>query len=444
MTSGSAKDYASIITYDNGGTAKGNLKLYMNDDSKKTKSTDLDSWTNFENLIDVTASGSDDVDYGRRLIGYSLNKDGDIDGTYPDIDATGTITWGDNAKDGWYAAGAGKAIMPSNTVLKNMNQIAGKTGLSGVQELVVDENAVVFTYETSVADGAKAEITGVSKVANIEKDKSTALTGQVEALVRDGKVVAMIVFDTDCTGASTDSYAVVSAVDSAVNSAGDKAYTLTGYIDGKKLADDSTYTSSQFTITGLETVQVYKLKYNDDKNVSKMTAETAILGTAGGAGAKISANGYTSDGYIKTGTSVSAISANAVYYEVVFESAGTIGSGIKEFKPYNGTIYAGMDVWAFDTDTDVDGLDVIVIDKGTVKTYTDLELDITPSTVTVVSGAAATTYAAVATNGSGAHGFVSATGVPAGTTVTWANDVLTVDPSGATATPSAVTVTVNS
>ncbi len=451
VTSGSAKDYASIVTYDVGGTADGNMKLYLADDSKKTYATDIDSFARFEALVDnvvFPAAGDDTADFGSRLIGYSLNSDGEIDGTYPAVSTTGTVTWGDNAADGWYTAGVTTAIMPSNTVLKVMSPLAGGPAVN----LVVDPDAVVFTYETPAAVPV---VTGISKVADIEKDATATLTGTVEALVRDGEVVALIVSEADCTGSSTDSYAVVSGTSQAVNSAGDKALVLEGMIDGKKIADDSVYTSGTGTVagaivsgvgSGYETVNLYKLKYNDDNNISSMTQQLApVLGAAGGAGTVVTANGYTSDGYIKTGANgatLTAVADNAVFYEVVFETPTSNTSGVDEYKAFNGTIYAGMEVWAYDTDSDTDGADIIIISKNGIATYSTPTVTLgTAATITTAS-AVGTQICTLAYTGTGATVTVTDTAAVAGFTAAVSGSAIVVTSAATAAGTETVTVTV--
>lgn len=396
VTSGSAKDYATVVAYDQGGTSGGNIKIYKADDSKKTYSNDLDNFSAFANTVSPSA-------IGKRLIGYSLNKNGEIDGTYPKFLKDGTTEWGDNKEDGWYKATA--AIMPSNTVLKSVTPLV-TNGDSSKTTLVVDPDAVVFTYDNNTT----MEVNGVSKISNIEKDKSTPLSKPIEALVRDGKVVAMIVSEDDCNGTSTDSYAVVSDYQKSVNSVGDKALSLTGFIDGKEVkADkDQALTSGEGTLptvgsTAYTKVNVYKLKYNDDKNISKMEAVVA-----GGTGktdvvlnsAIISKDGYPTDNYIRTnsGATVTAISSDANWYEVEYKSNGDVD----KYKTFSGTFYPGMKVWAYETNDDKDGADIVIIYKNDVKPSSS---DYVEPTLTLGATTNVASNAAIGTQVSGKYTF---------------------------------------
>lgn len=394
VTSGSAKDYAVVLSMDTTGTNDGNMRLYLADDSKKTFSSDFDEWAWVKVNVDNTNNS-------KRLVGYGLDKDGEIDGVYPQTAAN---------------AGAwvnGPATFKSNSVV----------ALGG--DKVIDSDVVVFT------ESAAGAITGVAKIADVDKNTNAPIAG-VEALIRDGKIVALIVDEEYVSGSGDAQYAVISGATPAVNPAGDKAQMLAGWIDGKKMAKDTVYTSGTSTISDTANVLVYKIKYNDDKNISKADKIGAKVTNEA-----ITVSGYTSDNYLKTAGVTHAVANNAVYYEVVLKAGS-----VDEYKAFNGTVYPGMKVWLYETDDDSDGYDVVIINKaGAVTNYNDPTFVIADATITVTSGSSVTA-SAVAAAGTTPYTFVSASGAPADTVVTWANGVLNVDATAATATTAGVTVTV--
>ena len=358
VTSGSAKDYAVLLNWDTAGTLDGNMRLYLADDSKKTFSSDFDEWAWFSGGGAASLANN-----GNRLIGYGVDKDGVIDGVYPKTaaDASAWVT--------------GASTFKSNTVVT-----------IGGTDRVISSSVVVFTEDAAGA------ITGVAKIADVDKNTAGTIAG-VEALVRDNKIVALIVDEAFVSGSGDSQYAVVSAADSAVNPAGDKAQVLTGFIDGKKMDADTVYTSGQSTVANFEVVNLFKIKYNDDKNISKADGQSAVVTDTA-----ITKNGYVSDGFIKTGANgatVNAVADNAVFYEVVFETAGDETSGIDKYKAFNGTIYAGMDVWMYDTDTDEAGAEVVIIDKNGVSSYSEPSFTVTADAATLATTAGITTMASV-------------------------------------------------
>ncbi|QOX65057.1 S-layer homology domain-containing protein [Anoxybacterium hadale] len=304
VVSGSAKDYAVVL---NTGSFD-QIKLFLATDSSKVFDTDLTS-------AEYTAATSP----ANRLIGYGLDKDGAVDSVYT---------------DDFYVA-ATTAEIVSNKVFDD-----------GTRTYAIASDVVVFTK-----DGSDY---GVTKLADV--DKGTDSVGEIVSFIlRENKVVAMIVNEGIAAGSGDDSYAVISKTEASTNAQDDKAYLLTGFIDGKKMSE--VYTSSRSTIGEVTTgVAIYEFKYNDDKNVSKITKFT----TAPVTGA-VSADGKVSDGYIQLASGKKAIADNAVVYEVVFKDDNTT---VKEYKAYSGTIKATYNVWMYDTDDDKAGAEVVIIEKN--------------------------------------------------------------------------------
>lgn len=317
VTSGSAKNYAVVLATDTSGTLNGNMRLYLGDETKKTFESDLKSaeWTFLTTTNDVEAVGT-------RLIGYGLDKNGVIDSVYPAA-----------------ADGAAKWVTGSAATMASIKVI----DLGGSK--VVASDVVVFTK-----DGTNA-ITGVAKITDVSIGEDL---GSVEALIRDNKVVALIVDEDMVTGSDTDSYAVISNKKSELNGVDEKAYLLSGFIDGKKMSN--VFTANQnVPADSITAPAIFKITYNADNNISKLeiTTTTAL---------EVGTLGYTSDNFIKiTGGAVEAVATDAVFYEVVFD-----GTDVKEYKTFNGTIKAGYKVYLFEVDgsNDKDGADIVIVDRN--------------------------------------------------------------------------------
>jgi len=343
--SGTADNYA-ILKY--ASSSREEVKLYMADESSKMFSTDVsdDAKTLLGHL-----DGTDGY-----LVGYSLDKNGVVD----------TLEAG-------YTAGKAKIVDQANVVTYS-GVLESKKVLGDYR---IDDDVVVFTAKTINADGS-ADISddlGTTTIGNLDK-KGDNPGNKLFALYLDddGKTILAMIVDVDLdNGTGADTYAVISDRAYQKNAAGEKAYNLTGFIDGKAMKDVFTAKEGTGDYTGANSyatnVLVYKLKYDEDGNISKLTAqgpaEGATKATDGGLYVEDD-NQKVSNGYLVVnsaaagaGTSTTcAISANAVVYSVTFD-----GANVDEYARFNGTFKADHMVWLFETNDDEDGYDIVVYAK---------------------------------------------------------------------------------
>ncbi len=332
ITSGSADDYA--VVKDNAGSYNG-IKLYLADTTTKVFDTDVT-----EDVSATYANGT--------LVGYSLDKDGVID-KFEGPSHTSSVAFVNNKQMAVTAGGA-------YTTVK------------------IDSDVVVFTVN---GVGTTTDL-DVSKIADVDKwDTSKASATQfhdtVVLLNSDGDVVAVIVDEDYVTGASEDQYAVIDSVSAAAPN-GDKVQQLTGFIDGTKMGD--VYTSGKSTaddaLTDVEagTVNVYKIKYNAEGEISNIKSVAANGGTVIGNATTAYAYGaaglqYVADGVLKVAatTSLGAVTTYALADDVVVYGVEFDNGDIDEYSKYSGSIKAGTQLWLFNVDDDDNEYDIVIVAK---------------------------------------------------------------------------------
>ncbi len=337
VTAGSADNYA-VVTRANPTT--GQVKLYMADETEK--------------LYDVKSGTTDAVAAAdvSMVVAYSIDKDGEVDDYINS-----------------------RAVVVSDAYFENDKLLVVLTGagIAPAGKYKVDGDVTVFlTSDPTITPGALAGPSDLSvgKVSDLEKG-ATDGTAKMALYLEAGtnKVLAVLVPDSVNAGTSTDSYAVISAVDAATNGVGDKAQELTGYIDGKKMKEvfTSGQTVAPAVATSLAGINLYKIKYNADNNISKLTAvgNTPVTNQYGSTDLPFQ---YVSDGYLTLGAAGAAAAAGTTYavnpnaqvYKVTFKSNGDID----EYATFGGTIKAGDQVWMFNYDDDDSEYDCVIVKQN--------------------------------------------------------------------------------
>lgn len=330
VTAGSADQYAVITKAD---AVMDKVKAYLADDTTKT----------FELTNDCTESVAA-ADAGK-IAAYSINKDGDFDDY---------IVSNSDLVGGYFENNKLFKVTTDGGVLVSPNAYK------------VDGDVTVFISD-DMTDIANSSLS-IGKIDDLDKGTDGKAMYVVYYTAADG-ILAVIASDSVNGGTSTDSYAVISGVDKATNGVGDKAQELTGFIDGKKMKD--VFTSGQTVAVApaasLAGINLYKVKYNADNNISKLTAVGNTPVTNQYAAADIAFQ-YVSDGYLTLGAAGAnaaagttyAVATNAQIYKVTFKS----NNNIDEYSTFGGTIKAGDQVWMFNYDDDDNEYDVVIVKQN--------------------------------------------------------------------------------
>lgn len=327
-TTGTADTYAVVKAayVDEDAYDSGKIKLYLSDDSTKTlyladDLADIDhvtkssiaSVTNVAGVLKTTGA----------VIGYSLDKDGEID-TVDVTQANGSVE------------------IQSTKTLK-----------LGTASYTIDSNAVVFTF-----DAAKGIAGGDYDVAKLADMKKITTNGSI-ILNEDGKVGAILLPDTAVDSKSDDVYGVVNDWTRSKNG-DDDAYRLTGLIAGSEFSKKSEDDAAKYkNAAGKFSVYAIAVDAND--------IITDIVDLAG-----TNAKATEKSGYVVLGAIVDSLVSNK---SVIKDNAGNLWTveddvivyeydkNDKEFTKSSMTkIKAGYTVSMFDTkDDDADGVATIVI-----------------------------------------------------------------------------------
>lgn len=342
VTKGQANNYAVVTGANNTSGYDNIVKLVTADGSSKSYTFDMDEVTS------TTAALG-------QIVGYSLDKDGVIDGFANAITGTTKACITLDSSDG--------LIVNNTKALKYGNG-------SPSSSAVIASDVVVFTYAKGGASGTNFAGIGDVKVSSIDKVKTgeNIVVASAAALYldKDGKVVAMLIPAAKATKSDDSLYAVINGVSATANSDNDKVFELTGWANG---AEFTKLTDGKNVETGFGTyIQLYKLGTDANGTINSVK----LVGTAYDSTAASTAFSSTSgvvvksagSGYIKVSTGalgfnngeVIAISSNAKYYEVTYD-----GASIDEYTDFSGTPAEGDMVWVFDTDDDADGYDVVIV-----------------------------------------------------------------------------------
>ena len=181
----------------------------------------------------------------------------------------------------------------------------------------------------------------------------------VEAILRDGKIVAMIVDEDFADAGADDSYAVFNSK-TAKDNDGTKAYKLGGIADGKTFSDVlSTKQLASLSDAANEGVRMYKIEYNADGHISK--AENAATAADDYVTFNAAAAASKGDGYILNSATKQAIASNALWLKADMKSGDV---KVDEYATYNGKVVSGEEVFLYETDDDSDGYDIVIVQKN--------------------------------------------------------------------------------
>lgn len=287
------------------------VKLYSSDDTTKTFNVDTDEVT----MSALTTNA---------LIGYGLNKDGEVD----------TVNLN--------AINAGAAQLLSAKVLKT-----GVGATTPGATYPVDKDVVVFTYDGDY------DLTTIGDL-----DTLTTLSGIKQTSVRiilndDGDAVVAMLVDKAASGVTNDdTYAVINKLSTVPNADNDPIQKVTGFVDG---AEVTKYADKVNLITYAvdSNIALFKLTTNA---ADEITSYTVVSATA--AGNALGVVKDTKAGSLQIGTDWYAISDKAVVYQAKLDagkydySASTIGS-----------VKADYTVYLYETDDDNDGYDIVIYKK---------------------------------------------------------------------------------
>lgn len=251
-TSGSADTFGIVEAWDtNNGDQFDNpkVKLYLSDDSEKTfyfaetyadAATDMD-WVLSSDLTTVADvdTAMDTVITKSALIGYSLDSNGDMD----TVDVTSRIF------------PDGDVNFQSSKVLKVVSGAATKS-------FSIDSSCVVFTYEDSMTDTGKYDVSSLKDVETGDLVSPSAVI-----LNDDGDVVALFVEETNTSG-DDYIYGVINEKKTAKDDGGEEVSKFTGFIGGTAFSykADDTYTAKA------ETFDVYKIKLDANNVITEITS----------------------------------------------------------------------------------------------------------------------------------------------------------------------------
>jgi hypothetical protein len=234
VTSGKTDKYAVVMDND---TKYDKVKLYTSDDDS--------AWYEYTSDVNAAAVTTDAATgiQNLSLVAYSLDKDGKVD----------------NATNGGVNVATNATV--SGLTLKTDAPASYK----------INSDAIVY----GVTGGAIETVTTIGNV-----DTLTALGDIAFVLDGDGNVAAILVNNDFTSKTNTDSYAVISEVNSTENADADSVQQVIGFMDGAAL---DKLTNDDNTADGVDTVAagLYKVAFDADGAIKTVTAQTTANGADG-------------------------------------------------------------------------------------------------------------------------------------------------------------------
>ena len=290
--------YGVVTAYEPADFDDAKVRLYTIDDATKTFTIDGD---------EVTTALTESA-----LIGYGLDKDGAIDSVDLTVETATT------------------ASLISSKILD-----------LGTKTYAVASDVVVFTVDGG--DYAVVDIADVDTGATLVSGSAVQYI-----LDADDYVVAMVIsagFDT----ATSDGYAVVNKIVTAIDADDAIIQRVTGFVDGTSF---NKYTDGSNVVTFDDgVITVYDIDMNSDGIIIDSTAISAVVT----GGAIVALNSDKSA--VKVGSDWYAIADNAVVYLADDDSGYTYT--VSSLSSLRDT----YTITLFETDDDYDGADIVIFEK---------------------------------------------------------------------------------
>lgn len=306
------------------------VKLYQSDDATKTYYLADSDDMSYSKVGAATTSG---MSYSSlttgALIGYGLNKDGDVDTLNLNVVSASGVA----------------AYLQSAKVLK-----------VGAATFPVNSDAVVFTY-----DGSSYDLTSVSNLKLGSTNDLKINASMQYVLDKDGNnVVAMVVNATADGKSNDDLYAVVNSLTYKANADGDTVQRVVGFANGAaldKLTDKKARVATTFTTVG---AYIFQVDSNGVINNEKAASSGAVA-TAVGVIQDLNSDNTA----VKIGGTWYSLANDAVVYEAttkdsnakVDEYALSRAGAMRAATNYVAYLYD------FNTDDDHEGSEVVVFIK---------------------------------------------------------------------------------
>lgn len=301
-------DVDSTTVTDKYAIATGDDSAFTKQSRIYTADADDEVVFSFTTAAYATVAGLDAGD----LFAYGLDKDGKINA----MDTT-VVT-------GQYAQLSGTRSLKVATTT---------SGIATGTPYAISADVVVFTANTGLVDGF-----ALSDIAEIN---TTAVTG-ITYVLDGNKIVAMIVDKAVATKTVSDAYGVVNSSITKYNATEDDTFSyLTGFVGTTSFAK-----YSDVDVSGLN---LFKFTYDSKDFVKTAAVQTSV--TALGATVDVGTNSTL----ITYTGGTATIQKDAVVYR--YDTTATNDYAVSSLGNIEGTVYL------YDTDTDVDGYDIVIFIK---------------------------------------------------------------------------------
>lgn len=320
-----------IYTFDNKTGSNDKYAIMLSDASVKDEykfytGDDEATWINLKSDAKDSIGGATKAGIQfKKIVGYSLNKDGAMSSADVKNNATSTAT-----------------RLETATLLVTSN---GKYS--------VKSDAVVFGYVGTSSSGVVTDIDVATKIGNVDTGKDLGYV--YYRLNSKNEVVALNVHKAYTNKSAEDVYAVVDGIASVTNADKDKVKQITGYANGAKL-DKLTDDNYNWTTPSLP--QLWKIDVKGDGTIKGRT-----VWTLGAGGDNTTVTAIKNDGAtltIATGAAVDtvALAKDVVVYRAIIDDNEVDSYALASKEDIN----EGNTVYLYDTDTDDDapGYEVVI------------------------------------------------------------------------------------
>ncbi len=310
---GSNDKYAIMLT---DGSVKDEYKFYTGDDES--------AWINLKSDAKDSIGGATQTAIElKKIVGYSLNKDGAMSSADVNNNYTSTAT-----------------KLETATLLVTSN---GKYS--------VKSDAVVFGYVGTSTSGVVTDIDVATKIGNVETGDQLGYV--YYRLNSKNEVVALNVHKAYTNKSQDDVYAVVDGIAKVTNADKDKVLQLTGYANGAKLdkLSDDNYSWTVSSVPAL-----YKIDVKADGTIKSYNPQTVY------GGKNVTVSAIKNDGLtlvLSNGNTV-ALAKEPVVYRAVIDRDGEVDYYALSDAA---SITEGNSIYLYDTETGSDdpGYEVAIV-----------------------------------------------------------------------------------